>query len=486
MEGAFTVSATAQNPADMQTQAAAKPGKGKSELAKAEGQAKPLLDFWNKVINDWVFNLSGLLAYNFLMSIFPILLVILAIAGLVLGGLGPDTLATFHAAVNRSLPGGSNIIGAVTTQLRNSAGILLIVGVLSAAFAGSRLFVVIENCFGVIFRLRGRDPLRQNLMAFGMLLLYIVLIPLISLGSVIPSAILGIVSSLGHNPVMALLTQVLGILVSVVIAALFFAAIYIVVPNRPVHIREVWKGTLVASALLAIYNLVFPLYESYFLHPKNYGSVAGFAVVILVFFYYLAFIMLIGAEVNSWSAGQRQTMGDITAMMHEVQAHDTTRGIAGPTAGLPQEDLQHSKGAVAMKDTPSAIEHERADHNTDIQPPKPAEAHAPGLPYRDEQQRHERYQQAEGELHDTAAAGPTEGGMQTRGADAQGTTSAPGVAAAASTTRLARSASPSTPMSAPQRQTLAAVLTAAGVVMLPLVRWFFNHDSGRGRPSATA
>jgi membrane protein len=477
----------------MRDQTAAKPKQSESELAKVEGQAKPLLDFWNKVNNDWVFNLSGMLAYNFLMSIFPILLVILAIVGLALGGLSPDTLAAFHAAVNKSLPGGSNIIGAVTTQLRNSAGILLVVGVLSAAFAGSRLFVVIENCFGVIFRLRGRDPLRQNLMAFGMLLLYIVLIPLISLGSVIPSAILSVVSSLGHNPVMALLIQVLGILVSVVIAALFFAAIYIVVPNRPVHIREVWKGTLVAAALLAIYNLVFPLYESYFLHPKNYGSVAGFAVVILVFFYYLAFIMLIGAEVNSWAAGQRQTMGDITAMMHEVQAHDTTRGIAGPTAGLPQEDLQHSKGAVAMRDTPSAIEHERVDHNTDIQPPKPAEAHAPGLPYRDEQQRHERYEQAEGELHGAEATGPSAGGTQTRGQDAQGTTSADAATAASPSTRRAGRAAGSgstsgsqvRPMSAPQRRTLVAVLAAVGVVMLPLVRWLFNMDGSSGGPTAT-
>jgi type IV secretory pathway TrbL component len=73
-------------------------------------------------------------------------------------------------------------------------------------------------------------------------------------------------------------------------------------------------------------------------------------VVILVFFYYLAFILLVGAEVNSWAAGQRQTAGDIATVLHEVQAHNTTRGAAGPTAGQPQEDVQRPE---AMRKSPA-------------------------------------------------------------------------------------------------------------------------------------
>jgi hypothetical protein len=73
-------------------------------------------------------------------------------------------------------------------------------------------------------------------------------------------------------------------------------------------------------------------------------------VVILVFFYYLAFILLVGAEVNSWAAGQRQTAGDIATVLHEVQAHNTTRGAAGPTAGQPQEDLRRPE---AMRKPPA-------------------------------------------------------------------------------------------------------------------------------------
>jgi signal transduction histidine kinase len=65
----------------------------------------------------------------------------------------------------------------------------------------------------------------------------------------------------------------------------------------------------------------------------------------------------------------------------QVQAHNTTRGAAGPTAGLPQEDLQHHLGSAAMQDEETAIQHERVDHRLDELPPKFAEsgAQSPGF-----------------------------------------------------------------------------------------------------------
>jgi hypothetical protein len=68
------------------------------------------------------------------------------------------------------------------------------------------------------------------------------------------------------------------------------------------------------------------------------------------------------AEIKSWAVGQRETAADIPGVLHKVQAHNKTRGAAGPTAGAPHEDLQHSKGPAAMADVISALEHERRDH----------------------------------------------------------------------------------------------------------------------------
>jgi membrane protein len=356
------------------------------DARKVEKRVSPLLAFWTKVSNDWIFNWSSMLAYVFLTSIFPILLVIVAIGGLILGVISPESRATLETNIANGLPGGAggfggNLVTAATRNLNHSAGALLIIGIVIAVVSGSGLFVSLENVFGVIFRLRGRDMLHQRLMAIGMLLLYTILIPIIILASILPPAVLGALGLGNDNPIGAFLIQAAGIAVAFVVAAILFGAIYVVVPNRPVRFSEVWKGTLVAAVLLVIYQILFPIYMGLFLHPNNYGAVVGFAVVILAFFYYLAFILLFGAEVNSWASGQRQTAGPIDAILHEVQAHNTTRGVAGPTAGSAREDLQDGKGAAAMASTRDAIQHERKGHSGDQQPPKYAESGATGQGY---------------------------------------------------------------------------------------------------------
>lgn len=337
-------------------------------------RAEPLMHFWQKLSNDWIFNLAGLLAYNFLMSIFPILLALLAIGGFILNAISPGSEQQLVNAIAGALPGGASGTGGVIVKvalgnLQRQAGVLFVVGLVMAIFTGSRLFVTIENCFGIVFRLRGRNLIRQNIMAIGMLLLYIVLVPIVFLASIVPSAIVSALHVNGAATGFAgVLINLVGVLVAFLVALVLFTAIYMVVPNRPVHFREVWKGTLVAAVLLVLYELVFPIYQSIALRSGSYGSVAGFAIVILVFFYYLAVILLLGAEINSWMSGQRETAGDIAAIVHEVQAHNTTLGAAGPTAGEPQEDKQHHMGAQAMATPERAQHHEDDDHRGDTRP----------------------------------------------------------------------------------------------------------------------
>jgi YihY family inner membrane protein len=332
---------------------------------------QPFLSFWQKLSNDWIFNLSGLLAYNLLMSIFPILLALLGIVGFIFNAISPGSEETFANAIANALPGGAGgtggvIVRAALDNLELQAGLLLAIGLVTSIFTGSRLFITLENCFGVIFRLRGRDVIHQNIMAIGMLLLYMALIPILFLASIAPTAILNSLQVSRGSVVNGLLLQVIGVAVAFVVALIFFAAIYVVVPNRPVRLREVWKGTLAAAGLLVLYEILFPIYQSVALRPNSYGSVAAFAIVILVFFYYFGLILLIGAEVNSWAAGQRETASDIAAILHEVQAHNTTRGAAGPTAGQPQEDLKNREGAPAMATSQRAEQHEQRDHHVTV------------------------------------------------------------------------------------------------------------------------
>ncbi|HET9979900.1 MAG TPA: YhjD/YihY/BrkB family envelope integrity protein, partial [Ktedonobacterales bacterium] len=228
-----------------QTQQDQQTTKQPSLLARLKQRLNPLIRFWTKVSNDWMFNLAGLLAYNFLISIFPILLALLAIAGFILNTISPGAEQQLVNGIANALPGGSSGTGGVVAtaavnNLQREAGVLFIIGVVTAIFTGSRLFVTIENCFGVIFRLRGRNLIHQNIMAIGMLLLYIVLVPIMFLASIVPSAILNAVHANGNATGFGgFLFQVAGLVAAFIVALILFAAIYIVVPNRGVHFNEV-------------------------------------------------------------------------------------------------------------------------------------------------------------------------------------------------------------------------------------------------------
>jgi membrane protein len=304
-----------------------------------------LAGFWTKINNDWIFNLAGLLAYNFLMTLFPLLLLLLAGCGILLQVISPSAERQLEHTLAAALPGttGTVLVQGVSAHLKQSVGVLLVVGLVAAGIAGSRLFVTLEGCFGIIFRLRGRDPLRQNRMAFGMLALCLVVVPVVVLISILPANVVALVDPHGQSPLGGLLSDGARLLVWFAAALLFVGATYAVVPNRQGQWRtwqHNWQGTVVAAGLLVLYEGLFRLYARYVLQADNYGTIAAFALVILLFLYYWAFILLLGAEINSWAAGQRATAADLPGMLHAVQAHRTLRGAAGLTAGLPQEEMQ--------------------------------------------------------------------------------------------------------------------------------------------------
>jgi len=46
-----------------------------------------------------------------------------------------------------------------------------------------------------------------------------------------------------------------------------------------------------------------------------------FALVVIAFFYYFAIILLLGAELNSWLLGERETQGNLPELLHRLQQH---------------------------------------------------------------------------------------------------------------------------------------------------------------------
>jgi membrane protein len=322
---------------------------------EAKATVKTLSGFWKKASNDWIFNLSAMLAYNLLMTIIPILAMLLSIFGLVLGSLSPATEQQFINSITNGLPGGQTLIQAALKRLAQSSGLFAVITIIVSAWFGSRLFITIEQCFGIIYRLPTRKFIRQNAIALSMMLIFVVLIPILLVVSSAPSFLSSaVVDKLLPNATatriwLAVATAIAGFIV----ASALFLVIYSVVPNRPLRIQDAWRGALIAGLLLEIYDVAFPFYASHFLKPNSYGSTAGFAVLVLVFFYYFGFILLLGAEMNSYWAGQRATTTDLPGIMYETQVQKTTQGAAGPTAGKSQENLQADQTGLNLTMTPA-------------------------------------------------------------------------------------------------------------------------------------
>jgi YihY family inner membrane protein len=315
---------------------------------------RPFREFLTKFSNDWSMTFAGVLAYSLLTAMMPIAIALVAILGFTLGS------ANKHAIiqqVSNIFPGLANQQNAVTLaidQLSKQAGPLAVIAVLLAIFGGSRLFITVEGCLDIIYRVRPRPFIPQNLMAFGMFILFIILIPIMVFASSAPSFILNF---LGQNPVLSALpfvksvasnpviTYIAGIAGGLIAAFLLFEAIYFVVPNQYISWRNSWKGAVVAAVALTVFLNLFPLYIQYFL--KNYAGQIGFAVVLLLFFYYFAVILMLGAEVNAFFfEGVRPIPNDLVTFVSTM-------------AGTLNRDIPESEDQIHQNPQPTETE-ERA------------------------------------------------------------------------------------------------------------------------------
>jgi YihY family inner membrane protein len=301
------------------------PQKTSKAKQTAEKDFKTFQAFWTKFNNDWVFNFASGLAFNLITAIFPILIAVIGIAGIMFGRFDPSIQQYLIIHIEQLFPpqiSSANILGPVLTTLSKNAGTLLIFAILIAIFGGSRLFVSLEGYFDLIYHTRPRDLIPQNIMALAMLLLFVILIPLMVFASTIPALVQSILRAtpVSQIPGNGFIFTALGILITLLIAWILFEAIYIVVPNQHIRFRNSWRGAVVAAIALAIYLYLFPFYVTHFL--SNDTGQVGFVLILLFFFYYFAVILLLGAEINAFFAeGIRATPDNLAVIVHQLTSH---------------------------------------------------------------------------------------------------------------------------------------------------------------------
>ncbi|MFN8572187.1 MAG: YihY/virulence factor BrkB family protein [Gemmatimonadaceae bacterium] len=249
------------------------------------------------------------IAYYTLFAMAPVLLVVIALAGLVFG---QDAVSGQIAQQLGELIGrdGATAIQGILQRAREpregvSATILGIAGLILATTGA---FLEMQAALNRIWRVRPsstalidvRGLIRRRLRSLGM----VVSIAFLLLVSLTVSA--GVNAAVGwfgsQTPVWPTVVYLTNQLVSLLVTALLFGALLRVLPDVHLRWRDVAVGAVVTAVLFAIGQRVIGLYLGRSALASPFGA-AGTIAIILVWVYYSAQIVLLGAEFTRvWAA----------------------------------------------------------------------------------------------------------------------------------------------------------------------------------------
>jgi membrane protein len=245
--------------------------------------------------------LAAALAFHALLSMAPLIIVAVAIAGLVLGE------SAAHAEVTRLLgdtigEASAKTVNAWVNEASESGEVASAVGGLLALWTASRLGETLRNALNQIaqvdvfmaagFRSTIEDYVKRRIFAFGVVAASG---PLLLLMVLSRTLLTGFHTRLfGSSPWQGVMVQVAQLVVSLSSVAFTSALVFRYVPDTRISWRNAWVGGLLTSALFNIGNALVSWYLARASVTAAYGA-AGSLVVVLLWLYFSAQIFLLGA-----------------------------------------------------------------------------------------------------------------------------------------------------------------------------------------------
>jgi membrane protein len=261
---------------------------------------------WNE---DDASRLAASLAFYTLLSLAPLLIIVVAVAGMVLG---PEAARGQIAAELGSFVGREAAKGvqAVLASARSPAGgtIGTIVGSVVLFVGASGVFGELQFALNQIWEVKAKPgrgivgEIRDRFFSFTMVL-GVAFLLLVSL--VLSAA----VSAAGHLfagalPGGELLWQLLSFLLSFGMVTVLFALIFKIVPDVEIRWSDVWAGAAMTALLFTVGKSLLGVYLGKASFNSSYGA-AGSLVVLVVWVYYSAQILFLGAEFTQVQARRR-------------------------------------------------------------------------------------------------------------------------------------------------------------------------------------
>jgi membrane protein len=275
--------------------------------------------FYRKAYEDNLTGLSGMVAYNMLLSLLPLALLALFIAGRVLQS--NELEQSVFRDLQRLFPGATEqAITSTLDRVKDSSTGFGIFAVVTSVWFGSSFWGAIDTAFCRMYHVRCRSWLEQK--RFALVMLVVVLL-FMAATVAIPTAQSILVA--GANGLPFGLSHLKGLVYAVTLAAgllvLFgiLCVIYWTVPNRLVPWRAIWPGAVAATVAIGAVDYAFPFYLSRINTIARFGTTVVFIVIVLIWFYALAIIMLGGGLINAMRFELHDT-GDLSVAKVELTA----------------------------------------------------------------------------------------------------------------------------------------------------------------------
>jgi len=255
---------------------------------------------------DQVSRQTAALAYYGILSLSPLLIVAITVAALFFGR--ADIQQEFLNEANRLLGSGSaDLIQTIlNATYSNDSGLLAtLFSLFIIWFSATNIFLQLKMSLNVIWHVENaednRNPLIEGLVNFlwGRLVAAIMVVGLgfaLFLSQILGTSIAILISLTNNLPIhLPFLLQSLNTIASTLFTALIISLVFRFLPDKRLAWKDVWIGSLFTALLFLIGQNIIRFYLSHSNVASAYG-VTGSLIVLLLWIYYSANILLFGAE----------------------------------------------------------------------------------------------------------------------------------------------------------------------------------------------